>query len=76
MLLFLLSTLASLVSLVFCAVAVKRLYAYITRYRFDESVYTLLFGFVHLHYFVWGYIFMTLLLAMLGLFFAFSFLTP
>lgn len=27
-----------------------RLYGYIRRFRFDESKYTLLFGFVHLHW--------------------------
>lgn len=36
-------------------VGLYRLYAYIKRYRFDESNYTLLFGFVHLRWLVWLY---------------------
>ena len=44
------------ISLFVVFVSVKRLYAYIHLYRFDESVYTLLFGFLHLRYFVVLYI--------------------
>lgn len=33
-----------------------RLYYYIKRYRFDESKYTLLFGFVHLHWIAIAYV--------------------
>ena len=32
-----------------------RLYRYIRRYRFDESKYTLLLGFIHLHWFTVAY---------------------
>lgn len=39
-----------LISVGIAAVLYLRLYAYIRRYRFDESKYTLLFGFVHLHW--------------------------
>ncbi|MBN1495043.1 hypothetical protein JW911_04930 [Candidatus Peregrinibacteria bacterium] len=37
-----------LVSIIFCLLSVKLLYRYINRYRFDESKYTLLFGFFRL----------------------------
>ena len=36
--------------------SIWRLYAYIRRYRFDESKYTLLFGFVHLHWIMLLYV--------------------
>lgn len=58
-------------SLLLCGVTVKRLYAYIRRYKFDESVYTLLFGFLHLRYFIFAYVFMTFLATASGLFLAF-----
>lgn len=44
------------ISLAVALLSVRRLYAYINRYRFNESVYTLLFGFVHLRYFVLLYL--------------------
>jgi hypothetical protein len=56
-------------------VALRRLYAYIRRYRFDESSYTLLFGIVHLRYFAAWYIVMVSLAAGLELLYAFSLLT-
>lgn len=37
-------------SLLFCFIALYRLYSYIRRYRFTESAYTLLLGFVHLRW--------------------------
>lgn len=37
-------------SIGFALLALMRLYHYIKRYRFDESKYTLLFGFIHLHW--------------------------
>lgn len=55
--------------------AVQRLYAYIYRYRFDESVYTLLFRFVRLRYIAWLYGGSVLGAALIGGFFAFSYLT-
>lgn len=55
-------------------VALRRLYAYIRRYRFDESTYTLLFGIVHLRYFAAWYILMIGLAAGLELIYAFSLL--
>lgn len=45
------------ISLLFVFLALYRLYSYIRRYRFDENGYTLLFGFVHLHWFAYLYIF-------------------
>ncbi len=38
-------------SLIFVFISLTRLFSYIRRYRFDESKYTLLFGFMHLHWF-------------------------
>lgn len=43
----------------FALLSLGRLFHYIRRYRFDESKYTLLFGFIHLRaiavfYFVFG----------------------
>lgn len=38
-------------SVVFAFISLTRLFSYIRRYRFDESKYTLLFGFMHLHWF-------------------------
>jgi len=61
-------------SLSLCAITINRLYAYINRYSFDESVYTLLFGFVRLRYFVWFYVFLTLFGAVVGVFLATLFL--
>lgn len=49
-----------LVSLSFLGLTLWRLYKYIRRYRFAESKYTLLFGFVHLHWFAIGYTVLTL----------------
>lgn len=43
-------------SLAFAFLTLWRLYKYIRRYRFTESKYTLLFGFVHLHWFAVSYI--------------------
>lgn len=39
-----------MVSVAFGLAVLWRLYYYIRRYRFDESKYTLLFGFAHLHW--------------------------
>lgn len=44
-----------LISLLLMVVGLNRLYSYIKQYRFDESHYTLLFGFVHLRWFAWLY---------------------
>lgn len=46
-----------LISIAVAAISLKRLYTYIRRYRFDESKYTLLFGFVHLRLVVAFYLF-------------------
>ena len=64
--------LLQIASLVLCAITIKRLYAYINKYTFDESVYTLLFGFVRLRYIVSIFIFMVTLNAAVGVLFAFS----
>ena len=57
-----------------CVIANRRLHNYINRYRFGESVYTLLFGFLRLRYFVWGYVFFIGLGVLVSSFFAISFL--
>jgi len=44
------------VSLGFAAISLWRLYHYIRRYRFDESKYTLLFGFLHLRWIAGMYV--------------------
>lgn len=46
------------VSLAFALLTLVRLYHYIRRYKFDESKYTLLFGFVHLHWISASYAFL------------------
>lgn len=66
--------LLSFVSSVFCAITIRRLYTYINKYKFDESVYTLLFGFIRLRYIVSIYIFMVASSAVMGLLFAFNLL--
>lgn len=38
------------ISIGFAFLALMRLFHYIKRYRFDESKYTLLFGFIHLRW--------------------------
>lgn len=43
-------------SLGFAFLTLWRLFSYIRRYRFDESKYTLLFGFVHLRFIAGMYI--------------------
>ncbi len=64
--------LAEIVSILVCLFGIKRLYKYIRRYRFPENVYTLLFGFLHLHYFVLGYLLCMGLATVTGILFAFS----
>jgi hypothetical protein len=66
--------LLEIVSLGLCFVAIRQLYAYINRYRFDESVYTLLFGMIRLRYFVSFYVFLIATSALMGLLFLFSYL--
>lgn len=44
-----------LLSAGFAAFVISRLYQYIRRYRFEESQYTLLMGFIHLHWIVYLY---------------------
>lgn len=48
-------------SVIFFIVTVKGLYAYINKYRFDESLYHFLFGFVHMKHLVYMYAFFVLL---------------
>lgn len=64
-----------IVSMLVCLSAVRRLYKYIKRYRFDETVYTLLFGFMHLRYFAYAYFLSITLLTIAGVIFAFSLLS-
>lgn len=44
------------VSMSFALFSLHHLYRYIGRYRFDESKYTLLFGFVHLQWIAAAYL--------------------
>lgn len=64
--------LIEIISIGICIWTIKKLYAYINQYRFSESVYTLLFGFIRLRYFVYLYGIFVLLSAVLGTFIAFS----
>ena len=45
----------------FVLITLRRFYNYIKRHRFDESKYTLLFGFVHLRWIAALYLVMVLL---------------
>ncbi len=47
-------------SIGFVLLALLRLFHYIKRYRFDESKYTLLFGFIHLHWIATVYVALTI----------------
>lgn len=51
------------ISIIFCMLSVKLLYRYIHKYRFDETKYTLLFGFLRLRYIAISYIILTICLA-------------
>lgn len=75
MLVFSLLTLSEIISVALCAITLKRLYGYINKYKFNESAYTLMFGVLHLRYFVWVYIFTVSLLAVVGLTLAIIFLS-
>lgn len=44
------------VSILFSYFALHRLYSYIRRFRFAENQYTLLFGFVHMHWIAYLYV--------------------
>ncbi|MFA6023999.1 MAG: hypothetical protein WC777_02165 [Candidatus Gracilibacteria bacterium] len=65
---------AELISVSLCFWSVYRLYKYIRAYCFAESVYTLLFGFVRLRYFVYAYLTIVFLATIAGFIFAFSLL--
>lgn len=64
-------TIIAFISIGLCLMSVKLLYRYINRYRFDESKYTLLFGFVRLRYVAATYIIFTFILSILSVLFAF-----
>ncbi|MFC1599393.1 hypothetical protein ACFL3T_00005 [Patescibacteria group bacterium] len=51
------------ISIIFCLLSVKLLYRYIHKYRFDETKYTLLFGFLRLRYIAILYVVITVGLA-------------
>lgn len=57
------------ISIAFCFLSVKLLYRYIHRYKFDESKYTLLFGFLRLRYIAFSYIIFSVGFALLSAFF-------
>ena len=67
--------LVQVVSIVLALVAVRRLMLYVYRYRFSESSYTLLFGFLRLRYFVVLYLIMIGLVTALEMIFAVSLLS-
>lgn len=67
--------LVQVVSIVLALVAVRRLMIYVYRYRFPESSYTLLLGFLRLRYFVVLYLVMVALVTALEMIFAFSLLS-
>jgi cbb3-type cytochrome oxidase subunit 3 len=71
MTLVLITALIGVISITFCFISVRILYRYINRYRFDESKYTLLFGFLHLRYIQISYITLTVVLAILSTIFMF-----
>lgn len=50
-----------LVSTALAAFSVHRLFRYIRKYRFDESKYTLLFGFIHLRAVAFVYVVLAIL---------------
>lgn len=58
-------------SALFLVAVLYRMYSYIRRFRFTENKYTLLFGFVHLHWIVWTYLFAVLLLPIVSYFILF-----
>ena len=64
--------LVEIVSALMCLFAVRRLYKYIKKYRFPETVYSLLFGFMHLRYFVVTYVVTMGLATLTGIVFALS----
>lgn len=51
-----------LVSIVITALALRSLYAYIRKFRFEQSQYELLFGFVHLRHVAAMYVLLTIAL--------------
>ncbi len=61
------------ISLLMLVISLKRLYAYIRLYRFDESIYTLLFGFLHLRYFIVFYFVIVVSTVVVETIYAFSF---
>lgn len=74
MTLFVFLCLVQVASIGLALATVRRLLSYVYRYRFDESVYTLLFGFVHLRYFVALYLVMLGVTIAIELLFIFSLL--
>jgi len=66
------TTVIGIISIGFCLMSVKILYRYINRYRFDESKYTLLFGFVRLRYIAAAYIVISILFGVISTVFMFD----
>jgi Na+/melibiose symporter-like transporter len=56
MTLVLITSIIGIISIAFCLLNIKLLYRYINKYKFDESKYTLLFGFLRLRYIAFIYI--------------------
>lgn len=49
-----------LLSIGFCLLTLWRLFLYINRYKFDETKYTLLLGFIHLRWIAAAYFVLTI----------------
>lgn len=64
-------TIIAITSIGFCLMNVKLLYRYINRYKFDESKYTLLFGFIRLRYIAGAYVFISVLFGISSVLFIF-----
>jgi hypothetical protein len=63
MILTLITATIGIISIIFCMLSVHLLYRYIHKYRFDESKYTLLFGFLRIRYIATLYVVLTISLA-------------
>lgn len=59
----LIAAILGVISIIYCLISVKLLYRYINKYRFDESKYTMLFGFLRLRYIAMAYVSLIIVLA-------------
>ncbi|PJC36814.1 hypothetical protein CO046_03810 [Candidatus Peregrinibacteria bacterium CG_4_9_14_0_2_um_filter_53_11] len=70
-LIWLLFIVIQLISVTFMGISIMRLYGYVRKYRFNESNYTLLLGFIHLNWVATAYIVAVPVWAVLSFFFLF-----